>query len=297
MSLDYGNVEAPYEWWRKAKDRGTWDPEAIDLTQDKIDFEESFTEPEQRQFIQLCALFYEGEESVTRTLAPYPMAVGALENPGFDTLQEEMFLTTQIWEEAKHTEFFSRYFADVFGTQNTDHGPDGEEYWNPELRSFLLDELDEAAEELMWATTQDQQTLRHTLAMAVMHYMGLVEAELARVGYEGLSQMLSDRDLLPGFQKGIEKVQEDEGRHIANGRWLLAQLAESDPTVIDNVYEPMLERFFGETLGPTIDHVYGNNELNLDMDMLLQKAQGNYQSTVDAIGSERFSDRIEVAGD
>jgi len=64
---------------------------------------------------------YDGEEDVTRTLAPYMMALDALPNDEmpFDTVQEELFLAQQVYEEAKHTDLFSRYFEEVFGTQET----------------------------------------------------------------------------------------------------------------------------------------------------------------------------------
>jgi ribonucleoside-diphosphate reductase beta chain len=298
VALDYTDRDASFEWYRKAKQRGVWDPESFDLEQDKADWETEFTDDERYQFVKLCSLFYEGEESVTRTLAPYPLAVGALEAPGFDSLQEEMFLTTQLWEESKHTEFFSRYFKEVFGTQDTDYGGfEAENFWNPELQSFLIDDLEAVSDELRRAVDADQATLVHTLAEAVAHYMGIVEAELARVGYKSLAQMLDAKGALPGFQAAIEKIEEDEGRHIANGRWLMAQLAEIDPTVVEAVYEPMFERFFDDLLGPTVMNIMGDNPLGIDADLLFRTAQGNYQSTVDSIGAERFEADVSAAGD
>jgi ribonucleoside-diphosphate reductase beta chain len=290
MALDYTQPESSFEWYRKAVDRH-WDPQQFDYEQDKIDWEEKFTEEEQHQFMKLCSLFYEGEESVAKTLAPYPLAVGALEDVEFDTLQEEMYLSTQIYEEAKHTEFFSIYFEEVFGTQNTEtseYHPE-ESFWVPELREYLIDDLDQVSHELLQAIDEDQETLRHKLGEAVAHYMGGVEAELARVGYEGLEQMLDRKGALPGFQAAMNKIQEDEGRHIANGRWLLGQLAEEDPTIVEEVYKPHFEYFMDTVLGPATQNIVNPNPLDLDAGLLFEKAQGNYQSTVDSIDSDDFT--------
>ena len=55
-------------------------------------------------------LFQAGEESVTLDLLPLILAIA---NEG--RLEEEMFLTSFLWEEAKHTDFFSRFLAEVAG--------------------------------------------------------------------------------------------------------------------------------------------------------------------------------------
>jgi ribonucleoside-diphosphate reductase beta chain len=207
-----------------------------------------------------------------------------------------MYLTTQLWEESKHTEFFSRYFDEVFGTQDTEYGAfDDDNFWNPELRAFLIDDLEGISADLRRSIDEDQTAIIHTLAEATMHYMGIVEAELARVGYESLSQMLDAKGALPAFQAAMEKVQEDEGRHIANGRWLMARLAEEDPTVVTEAYEPLLDHFFDEILAPTVTNIIGDNPLGLDADAIFETAKGNYQSTVDAIGPTHFE--ASVAGD
>lgn len=300
MALDYNSHGPAFEWYQKSKNRGMWDPESFDLEQDKRDWEEKFTDDERYQFVKLCSLFYEGEESVAKTLTPYALAVGHLEDVGFNTLEEEMFLDGQIWEEAKHVEFFSRYFHEVFGTQDTDYGDfDGETFWNDELEEFLIDDLDDLAMSISRAVHEDapQEEIIEVLGEGVMHYMGIVESELARVGYQGLESMLQEKDALPGFQAGIKKIEEDEGRHIANGRWLMAQLAEEQPEVVSEIYEPKLSYFFDEVLGSSVMNIVTPNPLNIDAQELFDKAQGNYQSTVEAIGADKFDAKVRAAGD
>lgn len=305
MALDYANLESPFEWYRAAKKHGVWDPEKIDFEQDKEDWKTEFDDDEREQFMKVCSLFYEGEESVTKTLAPYPMAVGALEDASFDTLQEEMYLTTHLWEESKHVDFFSRYFEEVFGTQNTETGYFEDSFWNPELRAYLIDELDEVSGDLRDAVgraeaakregseadvERTQRELRFKLADATMHYMGIVESELAEVGYSGLGQMLGNKEALPGFQEGMEKTQQDEARHINNGRWLMKRLAEEEPDIVPEVYEPHIRHFEEVVAPPTIQNIYVPNPLGVDLSSLVDESLNYIESFYETIGEEKFSD-------
>src|SRR5690606_28653857 len=79
----------------------------IDLTQDKKDWEK-FNDVEKEMTLRLCAMFQAGEEAVTRDLLPL---IQAISNEG--RLEEEMYLTTFLFEEAKHTEIFRRFLDEV----------------------------------------------------------------------------------------------------------------------------------------------------------------------------------------
>lgn len=97
----------PMRLYHKAKKLGTWDPRDIDLTQDKQDWQRIPDEYKER-LLGLILGFQAGEEAVTVDLLPLIMTV-AREG----RLEEEMFLTTFLWEEAKHTEFFRRFLDEV----------------------------------------------------------------------------------------------------------------------------------------------------------------------------------------
>ena len=88
--------------YHKAKKLGIWDPREIDLTQDRQDSLKISDEYKER-LLPLILGFQAGEEAVTLDLLPLIMTM-AREG----RLEEEMFLTTFLWEEAKHTEFFRR---------------------------------------------------------------------------------------------------------------------------------------------------------------------------------------------
>src|SRR5699024_9739348 len=105
----------PYRLFRKAKVLGVWDPEAIDFSRDLQDWN-SLTEGQRQQTLRLITLFQGGEEAVTLDLLPLMMTIAEE-----GRIEEEMFLTTFLFEEAKHTEFF-RLVLNVLGqTQDLSH--------------------------------------------------------------------------------------------------------------------------------------------------------------------------------
>jgi ribonucleotide reductase beta subunit family protein with ferritin-like domain len=110
MSTAAHTTKSPRQLYNIAKTLGAWDPAKIDLTEDKAHWQ--MLNPEQReQLIKTCALFYEGEVSVSDTLAWFMLAV--------PDLDRRMFLSTQIFKEVKHAEFFERYFQEVCGKVDT----------------------------------------------------------------------------------------------------------------------------------------------------------------------------------
>ena len=103
----------PMQLFEKAKRFGVWNPSEIDFTQDKDDWQQLAAE-EKDLLLRLTALFQAGEEAVTLDLLPLIMVI-AQEG----RLEEEMFLTTFLFEEAKHTDFFQRFLTEVAGATPT----------------------------------------------------------------------------------------------------------------------------------------------------------------------------------
>lgn len=293
MAIEYSQREKPYELYRTGKREGAWDPDEFDLKQDKSDWA-AFSKDEQHRFLVTCSAFYDGEEDVTRTLAPYMMALDALNNDEmpFDTVQEEIFLAQQLYEETKHTDFFSRYFEEVFQTQDT-YRAGG--YQN---QGYSTDDLYETADELLTAITRgDQQELLYTLGRAYLNYMGIVEAQLARAGYLEFDQMIGLKadqmgrsELLSAFQAAIGKVRQDETRHIENGRWVMKQLAEAEPDIVLDVYEPRIETYIQNRMltEPTVTEQPFEG---YDQKSISEQTKQYLQDTIDYIGTHRF-DRL-----
>src|SRR5256885_9035690 len=96
--------------YEKAKRLGVWNPSDIDFSGDRKDW--PALEEEQRDaLLQTTPLFVAGEEAVTLDLLPLVLAI-AREG----RLEEELYLTTFLFEEGKHTQFFRRFLDEVAGS-------------------------------------------------------------------------------------------------------------------------------------------------------------------------------------
>ena len=97
----------PLQDYHKAK-RLAWNPQDIDMTRDMSDWKK-LAPDEQDVVKRLTSLFVTGEEGVASNLAPMLWRLGQ----SGDLREEEMFVTTQIFDEARHVEFFHRFFNEV----------------------------------------------------------------------------------------------------------------------------------------------------------------------------------------
>jgi ribonucleoside-diphosphate reductase beta chain len=223
--------------------RLAWDPAAVDLSRDRPQWEairrDFVRERYADQILHLCSLFFAGEESVTQTLSPF---LGAIARAGLG-VDKEVFLASQLFEEAKHFEFFARYFAEVFGE---DGAAVAARYVTAAPRAVLVDDLDAVADRLR--REDDPAALRPLLVEGVVHYMGVVEAMLARTGYAGSAEALAARGWLPGLQEGFRLVRRDEGRHVAFGIRFVAELTRGDPALRDVVHATF-ERHLPNVIG------------------------------------------------
>src|SRR5690625_382279 len=91
----------PYKLFQKSKRLGVWNPSDIDFTQDVKDWKK-MTEDEKEFILILLSQFQGGEEAVTSDLLPLIMAVA---DDG--RIEEELFLTAFLFEEAKSEEHTS----------------------------------------------------------------------------------------------------------------------------------------------------------------------------------------------
>src|SRR5437879_1758093 len=128
----------PMRLYHKAKKLGIWDPRSVDLSQDRLDWQR-YPQERKERFLRLIIGFQAGEEAVTLDLLPLIMTI-AREG----RLEEEMFLTTFLWEEAKHTEFFRRFLDEVVQEKS-----DLSRYHTPSYRTLFYEELPKAMNALL----------------------------------------------------------------------------------------------------------------------------------------------------
>jgi ribonucleoside-diphosphate reductase beta chain len=197
----------PMRLYHKAKRLGIWDPRNIDFSQDIVDWQRCTAEEQEALLLQ-TALFQAGEESVTLDLLPLIMAVA---QDGH--LEEEMFLTTFLWEEAKHVEFFRRFLDEVVHLQDDLH-----HFHSPSYRKLFYEELPQT----MYALITDRSPAAQLRASVT--YNMIIEGVLAETGYYGYFNMLERNNIMPGLRQGINLLKRDESRHIAYGVFLISRL-------------------------------------------------------------------------
>ncbi|GCE30567.1 ribonucleotide-diphosphate reductase [Dictyobacter alpinus] len=214
----------PMRLYHKAKRLGIWDPASIDFTQDALDWQQC--SPEEREtMLTLTSLFQAGEESVTLDVLPL---ISAVAQQG--RLEEELFLTTFLFEEAKHTEFFRRFLDDVTHTTKDLHG-----YLTPSYKKIFYEELPQT----MGALSTDHSV--QAQARAAVTYNMIVEGVLAETGYQAYFDMLDRNHIMPGLKQGVTYVKRDESRHIAYGIFLISRLVTEDASVWDVIEQRMNE--------------------------------------------------------
>lgn len=196
-----------YRLYEKAKRLGIWNPAEIDLTQDQRDWQ-AFQPDERDLVLRLCAMFQAGEEAVTLDLLPLIQTVSRE-----GRLEEELYLTTFLFEEAKHTDFFQRFLEEVTGESG-----DLSRYHTENYRVIFYQLLPEAMQSL----TSDGSPVAQ--ARAAVTYNMIAEGVLAETGYYAFYQMLAREDRMPGMRQAIGKIKQDESRHIAYGIFLLSRL-------------------------------------------------------------------------
>ncbi len=202
------NWEDPmFKLYEKAKRVGKWNPTDIDFSQDVKDFQ-SLRDEERIAALPLISAFSAGEEAVTLDILPM---IHAMANQG--RLEDTMFLTTFVHEEAKHTEMFSRWQQEV-GIADMDLSL----FHNDSYKRIFYEELPEAMNRLL---TDDSP---EAVIRAATVYNMVVEGILAESGYNAFREIFRKAGFFPGLLEGIDYLNMDEGRHIQFGIYTIQRL-------------------------------------------------------------------------
>ena len=208
--ISYADLYARWE-------QSNWRATEIDFSEDARQWREVFSDFEREAALWNYALFFWGEDAVTDGLSPYIDAAPREE--------QKYFLATQQVDEARHAVFFSRFMHEVAGVGGSTTGSRLAAI-EPQLTWGFRKVFDRL--ETMCAELRRKPTMPN-LAAAVTLYHMVIEATLAQPGQHFLAAYLERRDLMPGFRSGMEKVAQDEQRHIGFGVKLLADLCREDP--------------------------------------------------------------------
>jgi len=232
-------------YFRNAVERH-WDPYEIDLTQDRENLLEAYQSPERFDAMKAgIAKFGAGEQAVTEDLAPLGVVL--------EDIDDQMFITTQLYEEAKHTDFFDRYWREVIHPVEEERGlepssPTDDKWFNQPYWD-LFERNDEAMSRLLTDDTPENR------AKAFCHYHLVIEGILAQTGYYGMQSSYSGERFdelphLPGLVEGFSQIRSDEGRHVGFGMAKLKELIaanEVDPQLLSDTVDELIPFVHGIT--------------------------------------------------
>jgi ribonucleoside-diphosphate reductase beta chain len=194
----------------------------------------------QKSTIWSLGSFYVGEERVTADLAPF---LGAA-----PTGEIEVFLATQLVDEARHAAFFDRFGAEVMALSADDLRGRMREV-EGSLLSPWRDVFDHGLREVANRIRANPGDL-DLFVEGIATYHMVIEGFLAVTGQTLIRDWMLERGMYPGFCEGFGLVERDEHRHVAFGvRFLSDAIAE------DSRHRATVERIVLE-LAPRAAHVF-----------------------------------------
>lgn len=270
----------PMRLFEKAKRYGVWNPTEIDFGQDAADWQR--LDAEQRDLVlRLTALFQAGEEAVTGDILPLILAV-AREG----RVEEQLYLTTFLFEEAKHTDFFNRFLVEAIGCEEDLSRFHGESY-----RSLFYEALPEAMNRLLTDPSPANQV------RASVTYNMVVEGMLAETGYHAYLTALERNHLMPGQCRGIRLLKQDESRHIAYGVFFISRHLANAPelwAVFDETMNALLPFALG-VIGEMFD-AYDVTPFGLQESDFVDYALSQYGKRYERIEKARGRTLEEIYG-
>ena len=211
-----------------------WSVGDIDFSLDRQDWLEA-TDLERKATLWSHRLFFNGEERVTSTLAPF---VWAAPSP-----EIEVFLSTQMVDEARHTVFFEKWWREVAGTDSSDMTellkeirPEANEGYN----ILFYDRLPATAQRLA-SNPRDFDAFVEGVTL----YHIVIEATIALTGQRFELESMREQALTErGFYRGFTAVARDESRHVNFGIKVLQDAVRENA----DRYAPLIQKTLVECL-------------------------------------------------
>jgi ribonucleoside-diphosphate reductase beta chain len=203
-----------YHLW----ERQHWQSNAIDLTQDREDWER-MSEPQREEMMYGLSAFFVGEERVTTQFSGLVMA--------YETQPEEAFLATQQVDEARHAQHFNNLYEQVLRFDGTfeDRLDAAREHLNDAYHVLF----DEHLVGVNRALIDNPRDLEAKVDYVVTYHM-VIEGTLALSGQWFQTEYMEKHGILPGHLEAFRKISQDEHRHVAYGTWFLQQKCK-DPSL------------------------------------------------------------------
>jgi ribonucleoside-diphosphate reductase beta chain len=220
------NPQELYGLW----ERQNWISQEIDFGRDLEDWR-NLNDEEREWAVWSLSSFFIGEERVTTQFSGLVMA--------YEDEQEEAFLTTQQVDEARHMQFFDRFYREVIGLEE----PDIEgrlTHVREDLNDAFVELFDRALVEAGQRLIQDPSDTDAKVDFITTYHM-VIEGTLALTGQHFITKYWEDNDLMPGFVEGFNRVARDEHRHVAYGTWYLKRACGDDERLADRMRAKLAE--------------------------------------------------------
>jgi ribonucleoside-diphosphate reductase beta chain len=230
-----------YELW----ERQQWLSQDLDFTADLEDWA-GLTEEERQWFVWGMSAFFLGEERVTTQFSGLVMA--------YEDEQEEAFLTTQQVDEARHMQFFDRFYREVVGLGDagiSDRLAAVRENVNDDFVKLFDEALVKDGNRLI-ANPRDAEAKFDF----VTNYHMVIEGTLALTGQWTITDYWEKTGKMQGFLEGFRNVARDEHRHVAYGTWYLKKMCAERPELADRMrakLDELLPTASGVLVPPGLD--------------------------------------------
>ena len=205
--------ELYYRW-----EHEQWSAGEVDLEVDRSQWASDLSEGLKRSLLWQLSSFCVADERVTAALVPYIDAA--------PTEEQQVFLSTQLADTARHLVFFDRFLDEVVdepGDTSTRIGNQSGRL-TEESRTLLLQLLPDAAARIRHGS----DTLEELVRGIVLQHL-VIEGTIASTGRHFLTEFLGSASLLPGVRQGLKMIERDAWRHVGFGlRFLTETVAQDD---------------------------------------------------------------------
>ena len=244
-------IEGPiYRKYEKAILK-VWNPKDLDYAPDAADWER-LDEERRRGLLGVTIRFLAGEQAVTDELLPMLAAAHRLGRYDWT-----MYLSTFLFEEAKHSQFFMLWHEHVCGILDPEEVAPNfmvrSKTVDPSGRFVVKDILHEGlprlGQELLAACADGSEyEVKRAFVRFSAAYNAFVEGTLTMPSYEIVIDTANAWNGFATLKQGFRLILQDEGRHITFGSEACRLLIEEHPELEQEVHA-IFDDYRGNVVG------------------------------------------------
>jgi ribonucleoside-diphosphate reductase beta chain len=196
-------------------ERQNWSVQDLDFSVDREHWQRDVNEYVRMQRMGGYNGFFSGEIDVANTLGPY---IGAMPR-----LDQRVFLTTQLVDEARHVVFFDKWFREVLGKDAEIVGGQMEDYQSRPFGKYIFKQL---LPEISDGLAKHPNDLMLLIDGVTLYHI-IIEGALALAGQTRILTSYKKAKVFPGFVLGFTAVSRDESRHVLFGVKFLYDMVQA----------------------------------------------------------------------